>query len=189
MPEPVTITLAAVGMAAITEGIKFLYGQASELLKWRHEKRKAAEGAQTASSPHPTLVTRPDVFEPVPAQPCVDEVELERLAKPMGELCDGLSGVVAGRTEVDTGNAALLSRVDALRKALEFVTGQPLTFRGETRPEGPVVRGRVTADEVLGEVAGVAAGTITAGTTIGEITAKKVDEKGSAVGVKVDRIG
>jgi hypothetical protein len=44
MPEPVTITLAAVGMAAISEGIKFLYGQASELLKWRHEKHKAHRG-------------------------------------------------------------------------------------------------------------------------------------------------
>jgi hypothetical protein len=42
---------------------------------------------------------------------------------------------------------------------------------------------------VLGEVAGVAAGTITAGTTIGEVTAKKLDEKGLAIGVKVDRIG
>jgi hypothetical protein len=34
MPEPVTtITLAGIGMVAITEGIKFLYNQASELLK------------------------------------------------------------------------------------------------------------------------------------------------------------
>jgi hypothetical protein len=190
MPEPVTtITLAGIGMAAITEGIKFLYDQAGELLKWRREKRKAAEGAQTALSPQPTLMPRPEIFEPAPAQPSVDEGTLERFAEPMGELCDGLSGIVAGRTEVDTNDTALLRRVDALRKTLEVVTGQPLTFRGEPRPEGPVIRGRVNADKVLGEVAGVAAGTITAGTTVGEVTAKKVDEKGSAIGVKVDRIG
>jgi hypothetical protein len=190
MPEPVTtITLAAVGMAAITEGIKFLYDQASELLKWRREKRKAAEGTQTTPSPQPTLMPRPEIFEPATAQPSVDEGTLERIAEPMGELCDGLSGIVAGRIEVDTNDAALVSRVDALRKALELVTGQPLTFRGETRPEGPTVRGRVNADAVLGEVVGVAAGTIAAGTTVGEVTAKTVHEKGSAVGVKVDRIG
>jgi len=189
MPEPVTITLAAVGMAAITEGIKFLYDQAGELLKWRREKRKAAEGAQATPSPQPTLVARPGVFEPDPTLPNVDEAELERLAKPMGELCNALSGIVAGRTEVDPGDATLLERVDALRKALEFVTGQPLTFRGETRPEGPVVRGQVNADEVRGKVAGVAAGTITGGTTEGKVTVKKVGKKGSAVGVKARRIG
>ena len=32
MPEPVTLTAAAIGAAALTEGIKFLYGQAGEIL-------------------------------------------------------------------------------------------------------------------------------------------------------------
>jgi hypothetical protein len=46
----------------------------------------------------------------------------------------------------------LLTRVDALRKALEIVIGQRLTFQGEKRPEaeGPIVRGRINVDEVLG---------------------------------------
>jgi hypothetical protein len=41
MPEPVTITLAVVGTAALKEGVKFLYGQAGELLKRWREKREA----------------------------------------------------------------------------------------------------------------------------------------------------
>jgi hypothetical protein len=191
MPEPVTtITLAAVGMAAITEGIKFLYGQASELLKWRREKRKAAEGAQAAPSPQPTLMPRPDVFEPGPAQPSVDEGTLERFAKPMGELCKELYDIVAGYTEVDPGDAALLTRVDALRKALEVVTGQPLTFRGETHPdEGPVIRGEVHVNQVLGYAAGVAAGTITGKVTVeGKVVADEVGSGATAIGTKADTI-
>ena len=44
MSDPVTITAAGVGMAAISEGIKFLYGQAAELLKrWRERRDKERE--------------------------------------------------------------------------------------------------------------------------------------------------
>jgi hypothetical protein len=191
MPDPASITLAAIGMAGITEGIKFLYGQASELIKWRLEKHKAAEGTQAVPSEQPKLMSRPDVFEPDPAQASLDEGALERLAQPMDELCDKLSGVVTGRTEVDANNMVLLARVDALRKALEIVIGQRLTFRREKRPEaeGPIVRGRINVDEVLGYVAGVVAGSITSGTVDGEVQAKKVDEKGRAIGVQVDQIG
>ena len=69
--------------------------------------------------------------------------------------------------------------------------GQRLTFRGEKRPEaeGSVVRGRVNVDQVLGYVAGVVAGTISSGTVEGEVQARKVDEKGTAIGVQVDHIG
>src|SRR5271165_5141413 len=189
MPEPVTITLAAVGMAAVTEGIKFLYGQASELLKWRHEKQKVAEGAQAVPSEQPKLMSRPDVFEPDPAQAGLDEGALERLAQPMDELCDKLSGVVTGRTEVVPSDAALMTRVDALRKALEVIVGQRLTFRGEARPEtqGPVIRGEVHVKKVLGYAAGVAAGMITGKVTVeGKVVADEVAPGASAIGTKVD---
>ena len=190
MPEPVTITLAAVGMMAITEGIKFLYGQASELLKWRHEK-KAAVGSQVFPSEQPKLMSRPDVFEPDPAPASLDEGALDQFAQPMDELCDKLSGVVTGRTEVVTSDAALVTRVDALRKALEVIVGQRLTFRGEARTEvpGPVIRGEVHAKKVLGYAAGVAAGMITGKVTVdGKVTAEEVAPGASVIGTKVDRV-
>ena len=43
MPDPVT--LAAVGGFALTEGIKFLYGQAGEALKHWQERKKAKAAA------------------------------------------------------------------------------------------------------------------------------------------------
>jgi hypothetical protein len=66
-----------------------------------------------------------------------------------------------------------------------------LTFQGEERPEaqGPVVRGRLNVEEVLGYVAGVAAGIITSGTVEGEVKAKKVGPEGKTIGVQVDKIG
>jgi len=44
MSDPTTLSAAAIGAAALTEGIKFLYGQAGEILKrWRERKDKAAQ--------------------------------------------------------------------------------------------------------------------------------------------------
>jgi hypothetical protein len=40
VPDP--ITLAALGAVALSEGVKFLYGQAGELLKRRREQRASA---------------------------------------------------------------------------------------------------------------------------------------------------
>jgi hypothetical protein len=191
MPEPVTITLAAVGMAAITEGIKFLYGQASELLKWRHEKHRAAEGTQVGPNEQPKLMPRPDVFEPDPMLASFDEGALERLAGPMDELCDKLSGIVTGRTEVVISDAALVTRVDALRKALEIIVGQRLTFHGEARAEaqGPVIRGEVHVKNVLGYAVGVAAGVIKGKVTVdGRVVAEEVAPGASAIGAKIDSL-
>ena len=103
--------------------------------------------------------------------------------------CDKLSGVVTGRTEVVTSDAALLTRVDALRKALEVIVGQRLTFRGEARPEvqGPVIRGEVHVKKVLGYAAGVAAGVIIGKVTVdGRVVADEVAPGASVIGTKVD---
>jgi hypothetical protein len=134
---------------------------------------------------------RPDVFEPSLSPAAVDEAELERFAQPLDELCDKLSGVVTGRTEVVTSDAALVTRVDALRKALEVILGQRLTFRGETRAEaqGPVIRGEVHVKNVLGYAVGVAAGVITGKVTVdGKVVADEVAPGASAIGTKVDSV-
>jgi allophanate hydrolase subunit 2 len=141
--------------------------------------------------PEPVTITPPDLFEPDPAQARQDEAPLERLAQPMDELCDKLSGAVTGRTEVVTSDAALMTRVDALRKALEISKGQRLTFRGEARPEvqGPVIRGEVDVKKVLGYAAGVAAGEITGKVTVdGRVLADEVATGASAIGTKVDSV-
>jgi hypothetical protein len=63
MPEPVTITLAVVGTVALKEGVKFLYGQAGELLKLWRERRDAVKTIPLQTS-EPTVMEFPgDIFE------------------------------------------------------------------------------------------------------------------------------
>jgi hypothetical protein len=63
MPEPVTITLAVVGTVALKEGVKFLYGQAGELLKRWREKREAVETPPLQTSERAVLELPTDIFE------------------------------------------------------------------------------------------------------------------------------
>lgn len=183
MPEPITtITLAGIGMAAITEGIKFLYNQAGELIKWRREKRASAHDAR------PNLLPRPETILPPGAPPNINEEALNRLEDPVNQLCDKLSGVVSGRTRADLEDPALLGNVDALRRALEAILGQPLTFQGEKRADsqGPTVVGVVNVKDVEGYVAGVAAGTIKFSRNVeGHVRADKVGSTGTVIGVHV----
>ena len=63
MPEPVTITLAVVGTVALKEGVKFLYGQAGELLKLWRERHDAVKTTPLQAS-EPAVIELPaDIFE------------------------------------------------------------------------------------------------------------------------------
>jgi len=50
MPDPVTLSLAAVSSLALTEGVKFFYAQAGELLKWWRDRRDANTVAPASAS-------------------------------------------------------------------------------------------------------------------------------------------
>jgi hypothetical protein len=189
MPEP--LTLAAVGTVVFSEGIKFLYGQAAEVLKrWRERKSTPPTDAAPAK-PEAWPPNAPPILEGALAPPTVHFDRLEPLAGTMRELWNGLSAYAQGLEDVDVTNADLVMKADALRRQLEMVFGQRITFKGESRePTGtPVVFGKADVEELAGEAAGVVAGTITLGEIRGEVTVKRVEAGGKAYGVKVDRIG
>src|SRR5579871_3978519 len=57
MPEPLTtITAGVIGYEVVKEGIKFLFNQASECLKWWHEKKSTPEKAPK----EPAILEVPD---------------------------------------------------------------------------------------------------------------------------------
>src|SRR5215217_8210078 len=178
MPEPLSLTVLSA--AALTEGIRFLYAQTGEVLqRWRD--RNAAH----AQSDAPRAVD-PSVLEGelVPAK--LDYEMVERLEAELTALAGRLGNYANGLQEVDKQDEELLAAVDALRRGLELVHGQRITFRGEDRPpSGPLVVGRADVDDVIGEVAGVRA-RIVRGQTLGEVTAREV--RGRASGVEVDTI-
>ena len=180
MPEP--LTLEAVGGAVITEGIKFLYGQAAEAVKrWR--ERRAAQKAETVPAAAPPF----SAFEG-PAESFEFHLEkVERLEKQLIQLRGALANYADGLETIDPGDHEVLEAVDALRQAMEAVYQRRLTFKGEQRASaGPVVEGSIDAGVIAGTASAVAARLIASGRIRGAIKADRVE--GNAYGVNADII-
>lgn len=141
MADP--LTLSVVGGWAALEGIKFLYGQAAEVLKgWREHRLDVPIQASEA-------------LDGVPVQRPPDAEVLGQQAKTLGELAGGLAPYATGMLDVDLHDAALGERAAEVRAILEAVYGQRFTFRGEERDSTGT---RVRVDQVLGEVEGTVVG-------------------------------
>jgi hypothetical protein len=175
------LTLSVLGATALTEGIKFLYSQATELLKRRHEK------AKTVASTEVVLPALEGKLEPLrPDAEVVEQVksELRRLRHVLQDYVDDIA-------PIDPQDRGLLETTDQVRRLLEAVYGQRITFRSEQRSKsGPVVEGTVEATEISGYVAAVRAKTVGGSATVrGAVRAGDVKEHGQAIGVDIDRIG
>jgi hypothetical protein len=181
------ITLAAVGTAVLMEGIKFLYAQAGEAIKWWRERHDRPDAVAE------TLPLVPDApLEGTLEPPRVDPAVMERLEEEIRGLRSALAPYAdpIAAEPVDPANQDLVAVVEGLRDALEAVLGQRITFRGESRgPSGPLAVGEVDVDTVAGYAAGVRARSIEGGVVRGTVRAKTVEKGGKAVGVDADRIG
>jgi hypothetical protein len=177
-------SLGALGALAATEGIKFLYNQAAEVLKrWRD--RKAGKEAE-AQAPIP--ITSPEVLQGTLEPPRVDFGAVDRLHDDIKQLAGVLGNYASGLEEPSADDRELVEAADALRRVLEVVYGQRITLKGEDRqPSGPAVIGRADVDKVIGDVAGVRARLVRSGRVEGELKAGEVTGRGA--GVDVDTIG
>lgn len=164
-------SLGALGALAATEGIKFLYSQAAEVLKrWRD--RKAGKEAE-AQAPIP--ITSPEVLKGTLEPPRVDFDAVDRLHDDIKRLAGVLGNYANGLEEPNPDDRDLAEAADALRRALEVIYGQRITFKGENRePSGPMVIGRADVTKVIGDVAGVRAHLVRSGRVEGELKADEV---------------
>ncbi len=185
------LTLSAISAVAITEGIKFLYGQAGEILKrWRERKDTAKDASIQLSNTEPIDVMLPPVFEGQLSAPHIHFDAVERVEEQLRELRKDLSDYADGIEFVDDKDANLLLRVDALRQLLEAVYQQRITFKGEQRPpSGPVVEGRIDVEEVAGYTAAVRARQIVSGSVRADAKARRVEPGAQFIGIDVDIIG
>jgi hypothetical protein len=178
------LSLGGLGALAATEGIKFLYAQASELLKrWRDRKA----GKETEAD-EPIPVTAGDVLEGTlaPLRPDLDAVD--RLGPDIKAFARVLGDYAGGLEEPSPNDRDLVDAADGLRRALEVVYGQRITFKGERREaSGPIVVGLADVDKVAGDVAGVRARLVRSGRVHGELHAE--DVTGKASGTEVDTVG
>jgi hypothetical protein len=187
------LTLSVIGAVALTEGIKFLYGQAGDVLRrWRERKRAAADPVSAESAPIESVALHvPAAFEarPSQAQAAIHFDVVQQLEQELREARTLLADYAEGIEPVDAGDARLLEATDLLRQLLEAVYRQPLTFRGERhRPTGPFVEGAVDVDEVRGRVAAVRARVIAKGSVAGSVKAIRVEAGGQVAGVEADII-
>jgi hypothetical protein len=191
MTDPFTATaIAAVVMA---EGIKFLYGQAGDLLKrWRDRKEKAATAAAAPD-------TRPEKVE-LPPNTAIQgsltspEINYEFLAEVEDRLRaerKALNDYADGTETPDPANRQLLARVDSLRMLLEGVYGQTITFVGEQRPPTgtPVALGVVRARIIRGNATGFEVDEMVSGSGTGIVESDEVAEGATATGMKVKKLG
>lgn len=148
MADP--LTLSVLSAAALTKGIDFLYGQASEILKSRRERKR--EEAQVLTP------GECDVLDGALSPARVEPVALERFGDDIAGLQAALREYISGDKPVDPSDEALLRLADALRRTLELVLAQRITFVGEQRQSaGTVIRVESEADDVAGYSASVRA--------------------------------
>jgi hypothetical protein len=192
MPEPLTI--AAVGAIVLTEGVKFLYGQATELLKrWRDRREATAKGdAAAAEAAARVTLESPPVIEGKLAPPVIHFDVLERSEETLKDLRRALAEYAdeVDPRPIDATNEQLMEAADALRQLLEAVYQQRITFKGERRPSsGPVVEGELKVDQLLGDAAAVRARLVLGGHVRGQATAGTVGPGGRLSAVDVDTVG
>ncbi len=181
MTDPVTISIAGVGAIAVKEGIKFLYGQAGEILKrWRERKDKSELGDR-----EPTTLVLPPVFDGQLQNPYIHFKVVADLEPTLRALYGDLSVYATGVVPVEKADAELLRKVDTLRRSMESILQQHLTFKGEERPaSGTLLSGYVSADSIAGEVIGVEGEGQLQGEARGDVKASKVEPGGRVIGVK-----
>jgi hypothetical protein len=166
------LSLAMLGVTALTEGIKFLYEQAGELLKRRRERTSQTSTETTT----PSCVAEPDTLSGA------DLALVDRFEADLRALRADLHEYASGLDPVDPADERLVRTVDALRRVVSTIHGTPVVFVGEPRDAAVVVRGSADAEEVAGYVAAVradrAVGIIEGSTRVG-----RVARGGQAVGV------
>jgi hypothetical protein len=153
MSDP--LALSALGGVAATEGIKFLYEQAAELLRsWRERRGKAAPGE--ALPAHLTVpIVDNHVLDATPVGDVADVAVLDRVNRSLVQLVGALAPYAAGLADIDPSDEELSQQAGAARALLEEVYGQRFTFRSEQRESTGT---RVTVTQVLGDVAGAVVG-------------------------------
>jgi MoxR-like ATPase len=179
MADPLTLTLLG---AAATEGIKFLYSQASEVIaEWRRRREPAVGAPATAEIRVPIVKTQ--VLDAAPADPVVDLAVLDRQEKSLVQLLGALSPYALGQADVDPADDELQKSAGRLRALLEAVYGQRFTFRGEQRdPTGS----RITVSQVLGDVQGRVVG---ARATVGPGGDTTVSQQARTIGSGAEVVG
>lgn len=187
MGEP--FSLAVLGGAVLTEGVRFLFDQASTLIRAARQRR--AEAKETAESAQVVVVPiqANDVLDGT-VSPNVDGPLLDRENRKLIALAGALAPYASGDAEIEAEDGDLLVTIAEVRAMLEALYGQRLTLRGEARePSGTRVDVQQVLGSVRGRAVGVEADSVQDATIRVDQSATSVEAGGSVTGLKLGSIG
>jgi hypothetical protein len=132
--------------AAVTQGVKFLYQQAGELLSaWRGRRRdKDAPPPRALDAPDGVTVTKP--------RPLADPPD-EDTIKVLEQLKDLVEPIQSGK--IDAASPAARAAIEQLREVVEAALQAPVRLAGEPPRPLKVSDINVVTERVAGRVAGL----------------------------------
>jgi len=143
--EPI---LYGVEASILSEGVKFLYQQAGEILfAWRARRRDR-------DAPIPRVLPAPTSLTVVKARPLPDPSNNE-VVDALQELKDLLEPIRAGVIDIDSATAREV--IERSREVIEAVLRTPVTFAGESPRPLRVSDVAVVVERVSGRVTGLRA--------------------------------
>ncbi|MFG2955875.1 hypothetical protein ACGF5O_19400 [Streptomyces sp. NPDC048291] len=183
--------LADLGTTALSEGIRFLFDQARALLD-RRRSRQEGDGAATDEPGDGVVRLPPAAFTGTLDTRRLDEAALAESVAALRQLRTDLFPFVDDEGSVRPGDVELLQRVDQLRRVLEAVYGQRITFvteEGERPASGTVVDTSIDIAQINAEVVGVSVGRVDGGRFSTRIRGQNVGPGGRVVGFRADSVG
>ena len=185
MADPLTWTV--VGSTVVVEGIKFLYGQMTEVMKRLAAKKE--KPAEPASPPEPVVL--PTAFAQEGETRQANLVTAESLEEEMFQLHGNLGAYAGGLKKPTEGDPLVIAQLEALRKVMEAIYANHITFKGEKLPAsgGPTVSADIKIKEVKGYAAGVRVKKMNSGNASAKLDIDKIEAGGTAVGVEIDELG
>ncbi|MFF0836641.1 MULTISPECIES: hypothetical protein [unclassified Streptomyces] len=172
MTEPLTFGL--VGGLVLTDGIKFLHEQASEILRGRRERRHQEQSAIGSGI----------LRQPLEADSTPRELPAA-LRESLSELVGDLAPYATGEISAEPDDLSMQASAEAARRILEFAYNRDLTFVGETRTTAKIT-GSVNVGQVAGYVAAIRIRGEAERSLSGHATAKEVTGEGTLIGVDID---
>jgi hypothetical protein len=170
--------LSPLAAAALTEGVKFLYQQASEFLSaWRARRHnKDAPPPRALDAPAGITVTRPRPLADPPDEATEKLLEqLKALAEP----------IQSGK--IDPASSAARATIEQLRDMVEAALQAPVQLRGEPPRPLKISDIHVVANRVAGRVAGLRANLakLPGGSEISGVDVKASDAQSDVTGVEL----
>ena len=169
--------LSSLAVAAITQGVQFLFQQAGEFLSaWRARRHdKNAPPPQALGTPEGVTVTGPRPLADPPS------VETEKLLEQLKALVEP---IYSGK--IDPMAPAARATIEQLRDVVEAALRAPVRFAGEPPRPLKISDIQVVTDRVEGRVAGLRAdlAKLPGGSEIRGVSVEAHDVKGDVTGAE-----